>query len=178
MTHRSLVGTLVLALGLACAVADNAEAQERRLMSVEVVTGHAGYVDEVWDNRVVAGGLIRFPLSPRTMLGPEVVYQRGRDSEHEWLMTGSATFDLGTARARRAITPFIVAAAGVARRSSLVGRGPATTGLVPYHIHEFTASGGIGARVALSRDVFLSADGRLGWEPERRVTLTLGWRLR
>lgn len=178
MAHRSVVHTLGLVLGLSCAVAHTAKAQELNRMSVEAVTGHAGYVDEVWDNRVMVGGLVRFPLSPRTMLGPEVIYQRGRDGEHEWLMTGSATFDLGAAGVRRAVTPFVVAAAGVSRRSSLVGRGPGTTELVPYHTYEFTASGGIGARIALARDVFLSADGRLGWEPERRVTVTLGWRLR
>lgn len=178
MAHPSIVCTLGLALGLTCAAAANAEAQEPHRTSIEVVTGHAGYVDEVWDNRVVVGGLIRFALSPRTMLGPEVVYQRREAGEHEWLVTGSATFDLGAVHVERTVTPFIVAAAGVSRRSSLVGQGPGTTGLVPYHTHEFNASGGIGARVALARNVFFSADGRLGWEPERRVTLTLGWRRR
>lgn len=178
MAHSHTIGTLGLTLGLTCAVAHNATAQEPSRMAVEVITGHAGYVDEVWDNRVMAGGLIRVPISSRMMLGPEFLYQRGPDGAHEWLMTGSATFDLGAARVRRTVTPFIVAAAGVSRRSSLVGGGPGTIELVPYHTYELTASGGIGARLALTRDVFLSADGRLGWEPERRVTVTLGWRPR
>jgi hypothetical protein len=36
-------------------------------------TGYAGYVDDAWDNRTMAGGVVRFTLTPRFTSGPEVV---------------------------------------------------------------------------------------------------------
>ena len=152
------------------------EAQSLDLASVELVTGHAGYIDETWDNRIMVGGLLRVSLTPRFAVGPEVVYLHGPDSAHELLLTGTATYDLVGSPTRRRLVPFIVFGAGLARRSSLVGRGPETTGLVRYATQEATASGGVGARIAIARHLFLSGDVRVGWAPERRVTLTVGWR--
>lgn len=170
-----------VAIGMAgyvvCADARAVQAQQPAVASIEIVTGHAGYVDEVWDNRIVLGGLARLVLTPRLALGPEVLYQRGRDDAHELLVTGTATYDLRAAAVDRRVTPFIVVGAGVARRSSLVGRGPGVPGLQTYVSTEFTASGGLGVRVAATSRVYVAGDVRLGWEPERRVTLSLGWRL-
>jgi hypothetical protein len=45
-----------------------------------------------------------------------------------------------------------------------------------YASNEFTASGGIGVRVVVTRSVYLSGDARLGWEPERRLTVSAGWK--
>ncbi len=162
---------------MACTVAIPAEAQQRGALSVELVTGHAGYIDEAWDNRVASGGLVRVALTPRLALGPEVVYLRGPDDEHELLVTGTATYDLVGGNTTRRLVPFVVMGGGLSRRSSLVGRGPDTAGLRPYSTVEPTASGGIGVRIAVTRALFVSGDARLGWEPERRLTLTVGWKL-
>ena len=177
MRVRSLIVVEVLAAGLICRAATRAHAQPQGRVAVEFVTGHAGYVDEVWDNRATAGALVRVSLTPRLAIGPEVIAQRGANDDHEWLVTGTATYDLVDATyPGRRVVPFIVVGAGLARRSSLVGQGPGTVGLVPYVTHEFTTSGGVGVRMAITRQFFLSGDARLGWEPERRVTISVGWR--
>lgn len=92
------------------------EAQSLDLASVELVTGHAGYIDETWDNRIMVGGLLRVSLTPRFAVGPEVVYLHGPDSAHELLLTGTATYDLVGSPTRRRLVPFIVFGAGLARR--------------------------------------------------------------
>ena len=79
---------LVGALG---GLAAPAQAQQRGLASVEAVTGYAGYIDEAWDNRVMAGGVVRFALTPRFTIGPEVVYLHGRHGSHEPTVTGTGT---------------------------------------------------------------------------------------
>ena len=153
-----------------------AEAQERGLASVEFVTGHAGYVDDVWDNRVAAGGVVRFALTPRFTIGPEVVYLRGRRGSHEVTVTGTGTLDLVRSGVHRRVVPFVVVGVGLIRQSSLVGGGPGTTGLFPYSTREVTVSGGLGARISVGRGLFIAPDARLGWEPETRLTVTVGWR--
>ena len=105
------------------------EAQQRGVASVEVVTGYAGYVDDAWDNRAIAGGVVRFALTPRFTIGPEVVYLRGRRGSHEMTVTGTGTFDLVRSKVRRRVVPFVVIGVGLIRQSSLVGGGPGTTGL-------------------------------------------------
>jgi hypothetical protein len=176
MHARSWINALGVAGAFACSLAVPAEAQQRRDVSVELVTGHAGYIDEVWDNRIVAGGLLRVALTPRLALGPEVVYLHGPSDEHELLVTATATYDLISHSPTRRLVPFVVMGAGLSRRSSLVGRGPDTPGLRPYSTIEPTASGGVGVRIAVARSLFVSGDARLGLEPERRLTVTFGWK--
>ena len=39
-------------------------------------------------------------------------------------------------------------------------------------------SAGLGARIALGSNVFVAPEFRLGWEPETRIAVTIGMRLR
>ncbi len=55
------------------------------------------------------------------------------------------------------------------RQKTLVGTGPGSTALAPFTSSEATASGGIGARIALGSHVFVAPEFRLGWEPETRI---------
>lgn len=155
--------------------AETVLAQQHRPIAFEFVIGQAGYVDEVWDNRLLLGGLIRFGLTSRLAVGPEFTFQRGQDDVNEWLALGTMTYDLVSNR-DRVVMPFLIVSAGLARRTELVGRGPGTSGLQEFSSNELTASGGVGLRIALGRDWYVSGDARLGWEPERRFTLSLGWR--
>lgn len=161
---------------LASVVAPTTEAQERGLASVEFVTGHAGYVDDAWDHRVIAGAVVRLAVTPRFTIGPEVIYLHGRHGSHDVTVTGTATYDLFRADAKRRVAPFVVVGAGLIRQQSLVGGGPGATGLFPYSTSEVTVSGGLGARIEVWRGLFIAPDVRLGWEPETRLTVTVGWR--
>lgn len=176
MRVRSWTAAIGVVGALSGFVAAPVEAQQRGVASVEVVTGYAGYVDDVWDNRVMAGGVVRFALTPRFTIGPEVVYLRGRRGSHEVTVTGTGTIDLVRSGVQRRVVPFVVVGVGLIRQSSLVGGGPGTTGLFPYSTREATVSGGVGARILVGRGVSIAPDARLGWEPETRLTVTVGWR--
>ena len=170
--------TLVVGIAwtLVIAAAWSSEAQERGVASVEFVTGYAGYVDEAWDHRVMTGGVVRFAVTPRFTVGPEVVYLHGSNGSHEVTVTGTITYDLFRSAGKRPVAPFVVFGAGWIRQSSLVGGGPGVPGLFPFSSSEGTVSGGIGARIAVGRGLFIAPDVRLGWEPETRLTVTVGWR--
>lgn len=173
------IRSLALIFGMAASLglgASPAFPQALRVASLEVVTGHAGFVDDAWDHRLMAGGVARFALTPRLTVGPEVVYLDGANGRHDLTVTGTGTFDLASPASSRRVVPFIVFGAGLIRQTSLVGGGPGTAALFPYSSFEGTVSGGIGARVALSRTLFIAPDVRLGWEPETRLSVTLGWR--
>jgi hypothetical protein len=43
---------------------------------------------------------------------------------------------------------------------------------------EGTVSGGLGARISLGPYGFVAPEFRLGWEPERRIAVTIGTRIR
>jgi hypothetical protein len=176
MRVRSWMAATAVVGALCVLVAAPAQAQQRGLTAVEVVTGYAGFIDEVWDNRVMAGGVVRFALAPRFAIGPEVVYLHGPEGSHEVTVTGSGTLDFFRPAVARRVVPFIVFGLGLLRQSSLVGGGPGRPGLFPYSSYEISASGGIGARILIGQGLFIAPDARLGWEPETRLSVTLGWR--
>jgi hypothetical protein len=80
----------------------------------------------------MAGGVVRFALTPRFTIGPEVVYLGWRRGSHEVTVTGTGTFDLVHSNVQRRVVPFVVVGVGLIRQSSLVGGGPGTTGL--FHL--------------------------------------------
>ncbi len=176
MHIRTLAVIVGIAAGCLGPSATPTFAQPLRLASLEAVAGHAGFVDDAWDHRVMAGGTARFALTPRLTVGPEVVYLRGAHGAHDLTVTGTGTFDLLPPTSGRRVVPFVVFGAGLIRQTSLVGGGPGIVGLFPYSTSEGTLSGGIGARFALGRTLFVAPDVRLGWEPETRVSVALGWR--
>jgi hypothetical protein len=63
-------------------------------------------------------------------------------------------------------------------QKTLVGSGPGSTALVPFTSSEGTMSAGGGARIAVGSHMFVAPEFRLGWEPETRIAVTIGMRLR
>lgn len=157
-------------------LAPAARAQSVRLASIEAVTGDAAFIDESWDHRSIGGGAARVGLTPRLAVGPEVLYLRGPGGAHDVTATAAVTFDLVRPSPARRVVPFIAAGVGLVRQTRLVGGGPGSTRLVPYTSSEGTVSGGVGARIALGRHLFVAPDVRLGWEPETRASIAVGWR--
>lgn len=172
------------AVALGCAlwpVLARAQA-DRPAPVVEGIFGTAGFVDESTDWRTLSGGGGRVFVTSRVAIGPEFVYLKGPEGFHEWTLTGNATIDLMTDRrsAPRPIVPYVVAGGGYLRQVSLVGGGinapPGT--VLSFSSSEGTVSGGLGARIGLGRRFYLAPELRFGWEPELRLTVTIGYRLR
>jgi Outer membrane protein beta-barrel domain len=146
-------------------------AQDKPRPIVEFVTGYAGFVDEDWIDRTMIGGGGRVFVTRRIAIGPEFVYLKGANSEHDLTLTGNVTIDLlrEEPTASRRVVPYIAAGGGYLRQTTQVGTGPFTSS-------QGTVSGGVGARIALGKTFFIAPEFRMGFEPEVRIGITIGFR--
>ena len=143
------------------------EARHERRVEVKAVAGYGGFIDEEMIHHGVFGGAVRVPLTQRLGLEGELLYMRGPNDDHSWMLMPSVTFDL---RRGGAVVPYVVGGVGLLRTTEQVGTGP-------YTSNSWTGSGGAGVRVALGPSAFVAFEGRLGSEPLTRATVAVGWRL-
>jgi len=174
-------GRFGMALTIAAMLAGVAQpvfAQGRPAPLAEAVVGQSGFIDEAWDYFGTIGGGVRVFVAPRLAIGPEVAYLSGEFDASNLTVTANMTFDIVPDDGRRKVVPYLVAGGGYLRQKTVVGGGPGSTALVPFTSGEGTMSGGVGARIALGSHLFVAPEFRLGWEPESRIAVTIGVRLR
>jgi len=172
---RVLVVLVIVAIGTLTPVAA-AFAQDRTRPIVEAVVGTSGYVDEIWDHFFTTGAGVRWFVSPRVAIGPEIVTQRGAGEASNLSVTGNVTYDFVRDAPGRRVVPYLAAGGGYLRQRTIVGSGPGASVLQPFTSGEGTFSGGIGARIMLGERFFVAPEFRMGWEPEIRFVATLGFR--
>ena len=161
---------LILFLACVAGLARPALAQSARPAPiVEFHAGYGGFIDESWIKRLIVGGAARVFVSPRVAVGPEFLYMHGSGGEYDWTLTGNVSFDFWRETASRPVTPYIVGGGGLLNQRTQVGTGP-------YTSKDATFSGGVGARIALGRRAFIAPEFRMGFEPEVRMGVAIGWR--
>jgi hypothetical protein len=134
---------------------------------MEFTAGYAGFADDGTINHGVFGGAIRFHLSPRVSVGPELAYMIGPGDDRDLFFTGNLTFDVLAPRPARRVTPFLVIGGGLFRHSDRFG--PET-----YSSVEGAVTGGGGVRAWVSDRVYIASELRVGWELHYRLTGTVG----
>jgi hypothetical protein len=173
------IATVLLIGLLCCGTAEPVVAQDGPSAVGEVIIGRSGFVDEAWDDFTTIGGAARIFVTPKIAVGPEIAYLVSNAPETNGVsMTGVVTWDFVPDDGRPRIVPYLVAGVGYLRQKTLVGRGPGRPGLQPFTSGEGTVSGGLGLRVGLGPYMFVASEFRLGWEPERRIAVTVGTRIR
>ena len=144
-----------------------AAAQELSRRVVEVSGGFSGFVDETIIPHGTVGTAVRWDLGPHLSVGPEFVYMSGGADDQDMFLTGKVVVDF---RRERAVSPYLVADGGLMlSRLTFVRSGD-------FWYREGAVSFGGGARVRVSRRVFVAPEVRIGWEPHIRVTAIVGWR--
>ena len=146
------------------------EAQEMPRGAVEFSAGWIGFADDGIVSETPIGGAVRWHLSPRVSVGPEVLWINGSNHSH-LALTGNVTFDLlGPTNGHPArVTPFIVLGAGMFQTSeSFVNDDFTSTE------GAFTAGGGI--RANPTDRMTVGVDARVGWETHIRVSGFIGVR--
>jgi hypothetical protein len=165
------IASVVILTALASGVAAPVGAQTRPVPIVEIVAGWAGFVDEDWMDRAMIGAGGRIFVARRIAAGPEFVFLRGSNDEHDWTFTGNVTIDLvrDAGPTARRIVPYAVIGGGYLRQVTQTGTGRFTSG-------EGTVSGGAGVRLGLGPRAFIAPEFRIGYEPELRFGVALGLR--
>jgi hypothetical protein len=170
--QRRLISIVIATLGLVLLDAAAADAQTRQGPALEIAAGWIGFADNDVISEALIGGAGRVYVTPRLALGPEVAYIDGDQHSH-LMVTGNLTFDFLTVVAGQPpkVDPFVVAGGGWFRtRENL------STGSFTSNEGAFTVGGG--ARVHVSRRVYLAGEARIGWETHLRVNGAIGFRLR
>jgi len=143
-------------------------AQVRPGPAAEFSAGWVGFADDGVVSEGVVGGTVRWHLSPRVSIGPEVLFIEGSNHSH-FVLTGNVTFDLLSPvnSKPRAITPFVVAGGGLFQTRESFRQGPFTS-----TEGAFTVGGGV--RVRAGEHVTFGVDSRIGWELHVRVNGFVG----
>ena len=143
-----------------------AAAQDRPGAVAEFALGWIGFADDGIVSETVAGGALRWYVSPRIGIGPEIIFISGDNHSH-LVLTGNVTFDV---LANRSATPFLLVGGGLfqTRESFLADDFTSNEGA-------FTFGGGV--RAAAGDRITIGLDARIGWETHVRVNGTIGVRL-
>lgn len=157
--------TLMLFLGPTAA---RVLAQGAATPSVDVTAGLVTFVDDDIARESLVGGAVRWYVSPRIAIGPEIGYIAGTGHSH-LIVTANVTWDITRPSSGR-VTPFLVAGGGLFQTRQRFGSDTFTS-----HEGAFTAGGGV--RVRTSSRVAVGVDARVGWELHTRVAGVLGVRL-
>jgi Outer membrane protein beta-barrel domain len=137
--------------------------------AVEFTGGYAGFADEGTIDHGMVAAAVRYHLTPRISVGPEIQYMIGPDSDRDLILTGNLTFDV--LPPGRKVTPFLVAGGGLFRHSNdFGGRSFSAT--------EGAFTGGGGVRAWVSDRVYVASEFRVGWELHYRISGTVGVALR
>jgi hypothetical protein len=137
-------------------------------VAVELTSGYAGFVDDATIDHAVIEGTVRFHVSPRLSVGPEVTYMVGPRDDRDWFLMGNVYFDFRSPAGRRLrVAPFVVGGGGLMRHFDRFGP-------ITYASSEgaFTAGGGV--RLHLTDRVYVAPEYRIGWELHFRLTATVG----
>ena len=156
-TVRKRAPGVVAVLAILCVV-PTAYAQERPAPAVDLTAAWIGFTDY---SDPGFGGALRWYVSPRIAIGPELIYIPG-DFHRHLVLTGNLTWDLLPQASHPRATPFLVAGAGMFQTHEEF-----FDDVVTSSEGAFTAGGGIRSRVA--DRVSVGVDARVGWELHLRI---------
>jgi hypothetical protein len=145
-------------------------AQEAPRIALELTPGWIGFADDGVVNEGLFAGSVRFYVTPRISVGPELSFISGHNHSH-LVLTGNVTFDFLGPRGGKApvVTPFVVAGGGLFRTRDNFSNEPYTS-----NEGAFTAGGGVKAHFG---DGFIvGGEARIGWELHLRVNANVGVR--
>ena len=142
-----------------------ASGQDQPRLAVDASAGYARFVDDDPVDHLTLGGAVRFHVTPRFSVGPEVTYMDGPNGDRLLFVTAKILYEF---RPASRVSPYVVADGGFFRKRE---------GLTRFSFTEGAASGGAGVRIALTPGMFAAGEVRLGWEAHLRFTGLLGWKL-
>jgi hypothetical protein len=147
--------------------ATSAYAQETpSRLAVDFSGGYAAFVDESAIGHFTLGGGVRWQLTPKVSVGPDLVFMRGPDDDRDVFLTGKVIVDF---MPDRLVSPFVVADGGAMFHGDRYASGS-------FWGREGAVSGGGGVRINISPRVSIAPEFRIGWEPHLRFGATVIWR--
>ena len=157
---RKIPAAMILVLCISVIVHARQEEQPEDRVQVRGTFGTATFFES--EPHKVFGAMVDFRLVGGLRVGPEVLYHIGPDQDRDITSTILLTYDF---RRLKRVTPFFTGGAGVLH--STYGR---------WTRNGVTAGIGGGVKIAISRNLFVAPEVRVGWEPIGRAMVSVGYR--
>lgn len=148
--------------------AQPATRSDSRNIELRGTFGYSAFADDSLLHHSVAGGSMRIYITRRFSVEPELLYMYRSKADQDVIFTPHVAFDFAGSNGR--IKPYVIGGVGVLRHRSITGRGS-------FSSNSWSAGGGIGVKIFITKRIFISPEARLGWEPFLRVTGSIGCRL-
>ena len=130
-----------------------------------ITLGWTTFLDEGPIDHFVSGGSVRFYISSRVGIEPEVLYLKGPGTDRDVTFIPHVTFDFGRTPRR---SFYVTGGVGFLRQSQ--------TSPFRFTSTEWTTSGGIGMKYFLTDRLFIAPEFRIGFEPILRATGSIGFK--
>jgi len=142
------------------------ETQDKAHGEIRGIVGIAGFPDDGGSPHNTTGGSILVRISSRLLIGAEVLYMFGHGQDRDLAFVPVLRLEIG--RFRR-VQPYLIGGVGLLRH-----RQQTITG--SYSNNRATISVGIGTRIGLGGNLFISPELRGGWEPLLQSSIGIGYR--
>lgn len=129
--------------------------------------GYATFIDEDPVDHLFTGASFRYYALSRLSVEPEFVflYRDGTDKDVGFQV--NAAWDFARPGAR--VVPYAIGGFGLLRTIFRFGQGPA------FSTTDKMYNGGFGAKIYMNDHWFMAPEGRLGFEPILRLTVSVGY---
>ena len=156
-------------------------AQEEELTppkaEIKLTVGAAGFTSD--DGRIphgLAGASVRVYVTRRVSVEPEFLYLRNSPNDEDYLFQPSVAYDLTDSRGR--FVPYVIAGIGVLHHRGEVFGVDFVTRQPRVFDNSYTsvaASAGAGVKMFLTKRLFIAPEGRVGYQPSLRGTISIGF---
>lgn len=156
----------LLVLGLFC----NSPVRAQGIAGdVKAIVGYSNFIDESELHHFVIGGATRLYITRRLAVEPEFLYMRRSSRDQDIVFQPNIVWEF---RDRdRKVVPYVIGGAGLLRHWERYPWGNFTS-------NSWTATAGIGVRIAITKNLSFSPEFRMGWEPFVRATGAIGYSFR
>jgi hypothetical protein len=154
-----------LAILLMLSFAATAGAQQKPRAEIKATTGWVGFIDEDWIDHFVIGGAVRYYLTPRIGIEPEVLYMIGPGSDRDVTLIPHISFDF---LSRPKVRPYLIGGAGLLHHSEKFGP-------LKFSHNEWVGNGGVGVKFFVTPALFVAPEFRMGFETIFRAAGSIGF---
>ena len=134
---------------------------------LKAIVGYAGFVDNAIIHHGVAGIGARWYLTRHLAIEPAVLYMRASETDEDLVALGSVIWEYAL---HERIRPYLVGGIGVLHHRSQIRPGAET-----FSGTDVYGGGGGGVRFFATRNVTLTPELRLNFEPSWVATLAVGY---
>ena len=131
----------------------------------KVIFGGAAFNEDEDNEHKLVGAALRAYLTKRLSIEPEYLYLRDSETDQDHLVSANVAYDFATDRTKRLVA-YVTGGVGVLHHQGSFAGNDFTT---------WSASAGIGAKIFVTKKLFVSPEFRLGREPLIRATIGVGY---